>query len=152
DADVGGLAPTRREEPDARLGGAIHEPRRTTVLHPGDQPALPVQLLFPLEPVERLEHAEVGARDHRPRSLARGTVSYPLGIRRKELQPWPNRRCSPPRTGVARNPGACWPPTGASSVILPSGSSPMSSGGCCGGGCSRAGSIASASRYSARVS
>src|SRR6476620_3080981 len=126
-ADLGGLTPAWGEEPDPLAGRPVGEPRPSGLPAPRDQPPLPVQLFGTLEPVERLEHAEVGARDHRCRSLARGTVTYPLGIRRKELQPWPNRTRSRPRTGAARNPGGSSRPTARRSAPSPTPSTPRRS-------------------------
>ena len=65
DADLGVLAPAGGEEPDPLAGRTVGEARASGLPAPRDQLPLPVQLLVTLEPVERLEHAEVGARDHR---------------------------------------------------------------------------------------
>ena len=70
----------RGQQPDAVAGRVVGEPGRAgaerCALH---QVALPMQLLVPLERVERLEHPEVGRRHHRGSRVYRREV--PLSSR-----------------------------------------------------------------------
>ena len=65
DADVCGFRARGGQQPDAGAGGAVGVARPPGGRAPRHQPALPVQLLLTLEPVERLQHAEVGGGHHR---------------------------------------------------------------------------------------
>ena len=70
----------RRQQADAVAGGAVGEPGRAVAERGAlDQVALPMQLLLPLERVERLEHPEVGGRHHRDSRVYRREV--PLSSR-----------------------------------------------------------------------
>ena len=79
DADLRVLAVGGSQEAHALAGPSVQERGPERSGGSAQEVPLPVQLFVPLEPVERLEHPEEGAGDHRVRSLARGGVTYPVG-------------------------------------------------------------------------
>ena len=70
-ADLGLLAARGGEEAQGWSGDAVGVAGPAGLRRALHQVALPVQLLVPLETLERLEHAQVGRGDHGAPSLAR---------------------------------------------------------------------------------
>src|SRR5207248_11627542 len=106
----------RRQEAEALRGGSVGVPAEAgEAIGPLDQIPLPVELFVALEGIERLEHAEIGGRNHSAPESSEVTFPYPLGIRGKELHACPtNPSIGPgPSPYASSRPTAPWaaPPT-----------------------------------------